>query len=191
VATRGRERLPVVQELPAVSVANIALSCCASWPFCRWKSELELELDEDGPSPPAVEDAAPDPAAAVVVEFAAGADVDELPLPPKPDEPLSPELAAPVEPEELELDDDAGVPGDETSSDSCVPSAMGPDGFAGQEPGGLTGVLRPNGIVPAPPSAWPFAKVCWFEPWNWHWNRPLSSLFCGAVWQYGVATELG
>jgi hypothetical protein len=177
------ERVPVVQELPAVSVANIALSFCASWPFWSWKSE---------PPPPAVEDAVTvAPLAMVVVGFAAGADVGELPLPPEPDAPLAPELAAPVDPGELEPDDDAGVPGDETASDSCVPSAMGPDGFAGHAPGGLKGVLRPNGIVPAPPSAWPFAKVCWFEPWNWHWNRPLSSLFCGAVWQYGVATELG
>jgi len=31
---------------------------------------------------------------------------------------------------------------------SWLPSGMGPDGFAGQEPAGETGAFIPNGIVP-------------------------------------------
>lgn len=74
-------------------------------------------------------------------------------------------------------------PGLSTVSVSCVPSAMGPDGCATQEPGGLRGEVMPKGIVPAPPTLTPPTKVVWSEPWNWHWKRPFSSAFLEAVWQ--------
>ena len=76
-------------------------------------------------------------------------------------------------------------------STSCVPSGMGPLGLAGHEPGGLTGVDNPKGIVPAPPTCVPPTKAVWFAPWNWHWNSPLSSRLFGACWQYGTAFEVG
>ena len=63
---------------------------------------------------------------------------------------------------------------------SCVPAGMGPPGLAGQDPGGLTGALMPNGMVPGDPTKNPPTNVCRLAPWNWHWNNPLSSLFLGA-----------
>jgi hypothetical protein len=88
-----------------------------------------------------------------------------LPVPPAP----APELP--------------GTPGFCVMSVSWVPSAIGPEGLAKQEPGGETGLVRPKGIVPGAPTCRPPTKVVGLEPWNWHWKRPLSSGFLGAVWQ--------
>lgn len=88
------------------------------------------------------------PDALVEVEAEAVAVAVELPLP---------EAAAP-EPV-------AGVPGDDAMSDSCEPSAMGPLGFAGQEPAGLSAV-RPSGTVPLLPAAWPLENLVWSALWN-------------------------
>ena len=43
---------------------------------------------------------------------------------------------------------------------SWLPSAMGPDGFAAQDPKGERGEERPKGMVPAEPSARPPTNVC-------------------------------
>ena len=47
---------------------------------------------------------------------------------------------------------------------SWLPSAIGPEGFAAQEPNGERGAERPKGIVPAEPSARPPTNVCWSAP---------------------------
>lgn len=47
------------------------------------------------------------------------------------------------------------TPGSCVRSTSCDPPAIGPLGCALHEPAGLRGVLCPNGIVPAPPTAMP------------------------------------
>lgn len=68
---------------------------------------------------------------------------------------------------------------------------MGPVGFAGHEPAGERGVVWPKGMVPAAPTATPPTNVVAFAPWNWHWNRPLSSAFFGACWQYCTDSLVG
>ncbi len=83
------------------------------------------------------------------------------------------------------------TPGDWTISVSCCPSGIGPEGFAGQLPGGFRGAFWPNGIVPLAPTALPSANFLGSTPWNWHWKRPLSSAFRGFCWQYGTLRELG
>lgn len=75
------------------------------------------------------------------------------------------------------------TPGFWVRSTSCEPSAMGPEGFAGQEPAGLTGALIPKGMVPLPPTVMLPTKVVGLSPWNWHWKSPLSSALRGADWQ--------
>lgn len=75
------------------------------------------------------------------------------------------------------------TPGFWVRSTSCEPSAMGPEGFAGQEPAGFTGALIPKGIVPLPPTVTLPTKVVGLSPWNWHWKSPLSSALRGADWQ--------
>jgi hypothetical protein len=50
-----------------------------------------------------------------------------------------------------------GTPGDDTWLTSCVPSAIGPLGWAGQLPGGFKGAVWPNGIVPWAPT-WALPK---------------------------------
>ncbi len=82
-------------------------------------------------------------------------------------------------------------PGSWVMSLSCWPSGMGPVGFAGHEPAGERGVVWPKGMVPAAPTATPPTKVVAFAPWNWHWNRPLSSAFFGACWQYCTDSLVG
>ena len=84
-----------------------------------------------------------------------------------------------------------GTPGDWTLSVSCVPSGIGPEGFAGQLPAGFRGAFRPSGIVPGAPTVLPSANFLGSEPWNWHWKSPLSSAFRGFCWQYGMLRELG
>ena len=76
-------------------------------------------------------------------------------------------------------------------STSCWPSGMGPLGLAGHEAAGLTGALRPKGMVPGLPTLTPPTKVSWEALWNWHWKRPWSSAFFGAFWQYCTACEVG
>lgn len=93
-------------------------------------------------------------------------------------------VAAPLEP-------DDGVPGESVISVSWLPSVMGPEGLAGQDPGGERGVVKPKGMVPAAPTASPPTNVVWSSPWNWHWKKPLSSAFFGADSQYGTACEVG
>lgn len=66
---------------------------------------------------------------------------------------------------------------------SWDPSAMGPPGLAGQDPGGLTGEVIPKGMVPGAPTANPPTNVFGLTPLNWHWYNPLSSEFLGAFWQ--------
>ena len=166
-----------------VKVANCALSFCAAWPLLRAKLLL---LPVAAPELAAL--SPPEEAAAVVVaggggaaaEVAGGATaaLDEAGG--------GGGGAAPLEPDPPE-----GVPGDEVISVSCVPSAMGPVGLAGHEPGGETGAVRPKGMVPGEPTARLPTKVVWLSPWNWHWKKPLSSAFWGACWQYGTACEVG
>jgi hypothetical protein len=60
------------------------------------------------------------------------------------------------------------TPGEETILFSCAPAVIGPEGFAGQPPGGFTGELCPNGIVPGAPTARPPTKLVKLAPWNWH-----------------------
>ena len=72
------------------------------------------------------------PVAGAVAEAAAGADEPE--------------------PEPVELLEEAPTPGFCVMSTSCWPSGIGPLGFAGQEPAGLTGLDRPNGMVPGSPT---------------------------------------
>jgi hypothetical protein len=75
-----------------------------------------------------------------------------------------------------------GTPGDWMRSESCCPSGTGPDGFAGQLPGGFRGAFWPNG---------PSANLLGSTPWNWHWKSPLSSALRGFCWQYGTLRESG
>jgi len=84
-----------------------------------------------------------------------------------------------------------GTPGDWTRSESCCPSGTGPDGFAGQLPGGFKGAFWPNGIVPGAPSVLPSVNLLGSTPWNWHWKSPLSSALRGFCWQYGTLRESG
>ena len=84
-----------------------------------------------------------------------------------------------------------GTPGEETILFSCAPAVIGPEGFAGQPPGGFTGELCPNGIVPGAPTLRLPTKLVKLAPWNWHWKSPLSSAFFGACWQYGTLRESG
>lgn len=72
------------------------------------------------------------------------------------------------------------TPGFWVRSTSCVPSAIGPEGLARQDPAGDRGADMPKGIVPFPPTAIPPTKVLGSSPWNWHWKRPLSSALRGA-----------
>lgn len=51
------------------------------------------------------------------------------------------------------------APGPLTWSTSWVPSAIGPLGFAGQEPAGLSTDVMPNGMVPFAPTLRFPAKV--------------------------------
>jgi len=78
-----------------------------------------------------------------------------------------------------------------TRSTSCCPAGTGPDGFAGQLPGGFTAAFWPNGIVPGAPTVLPSANFLGSTPWNWHWKSPLSSVFRGFCWQYGILREFG
>jgi hypothetical protein len=167
MTARNNHNLPV-QGLLAVRDWNFWLSACASLPFCALKDpdpeadELLAALGVGGGDALAAD--AAEGEVAWVAEAAA------------------PEAAAPLPP---------GTPGDWTRSASCCPSAIGPEGFAGQLPGGFRGALRPNGIVPEAPSVLPSANLLGFTPWNWHWKSPLSSAFRGFCWQYGTVRELG
>lgn len=119
-----------------------------------WKLEDEEddeELDEVAAVGVEVEDAAAAPTAleATAAALEVSAEDDEL------------ELEFELEPEELDT-----VPGLETWSTNCVPSAIGPDGFAGHDPAGLTAEVMPNGIVPASPTARLPTKVVSEAPWN-------------------------
>ena len=74
------------------------------------------------------------------------------------------EAAVEVSVEEVETETEDEVVGEESpegfpmampdliSTLSCSPSGIGPEGFAGQLPAGLSGAFRPNGIVPVSPS---------------------------------------
>jgi len=85
-------------------------------------------------------------------ELAAADDAEEAAL----DElPLLPALLVPL-PE--------GTPGEETILFSCAPAVIGPEGFAGQLPGGFTGELCPSGIVPGAPTARPPTKLVKLAP---------------------------
>lgn len=180
-----------MQEASAVSVANLAFRACASLPFWSWNEPLDEPEDAAAAEVAAgaatvvvvasssSEQSSVEVAAAAVLVAAGAAAADELAL----EEPV------------LEPEDDEPLmfwrPGSDVMSVSCEPSAMGPLGLAAHEPAGESGVVWPKGMVPAAPTASPPTNVCWFAPWNWHWNRPFSSEFFGACWQYGTATELG
>ena len=178
---------PSVHEAEVVREANWELSFWAERAFWSWKFDEEEDDEDDDDVDVEVEAAAEVVVTAASVVFAAAsvvvagaAAVDELSL-------SSSSSSSPQS-------DSLGMfsrPGSCVTSVSCVPSAMGPAGFAGQSPKGESGAERPKGIVPAAPSARPPTNVCWSAPWNWHWKRPASSAFFGADWQYGTATELG
>lgn len=164
-----------VQELDAVRLANCAFSAWASWPFWRWKSP----------------DAAAGAAAAVVATaaavVAATAEVTATVAASVATDATLTAVAAEVAGAAAAAPPAAPTPGFWVMLTSCTPSGMGPAGFAGHEPGGVRGVVWPKGIVPAPPTAVPPTKVVSSALWNWHWNRPFSSAFFGACWQYGTA----
>lgn len=120
-----------------------------------WKLEdddEDEELEEVAAVEVGVEDAAAAPAAleATIVALEVFAEEDDA---------LITEL-------EFELDELETVPGLETWSTNCVPSAMGPEGFAGHDPAGLSAEVIPNGIVPASPTARLPTKVVSEAPWN-------------------------
>lgn len=75
------------------------------------------------------------------------------------------------------------TPGSLVIPTSCSPSGIGPPGFALQLPAGLSGLLIPNGIVPAAPTASPPTNVVASSPANWHWKSPASSGLRAACWQ--------
>jgi len=166
-----------VQGLLAVRDWNFWLSACASLPFCALKPD---PVADELVAAPGVGEG--DVLAADVAEdgvaWVAGPDAEEgtrgdfcvVPFP------------APLPP---------GTPGDWTRSVSCCPSGIGPEGFAGQLPGGFKGPFWPNGIVPGAPTVLPSANFLGSTPWNWHWKSPLSSAFRGFCWQYGMLRELG
>ena len=162
-----------MQELSGVKDWNFWLSACASLPFCALKSDPDPEADElaaalgVGAGDVLAADAAEDEVA-WVEEF----DTEEEAV-------LFPALLPPM------------TPGDWTRSSSCCPAGTGPEGFAGQLPGGFTAAFWPNGIVPAAPGLRLPTNKLGFVPWNWHWKIPLSSAFRGACWQYGTLRELG
>jgi hypothetical protein len=205
-----------VQALSAVRELNFRLSAWASFPFCALKpdpdpeadelvaavgvgvrDELAVDAAEDGVAWVAVgvedvleADAAEDGVAWVAVgvgdvlladaaedgvTWAAESDAEEGGFCVVP-------FAAPLPP---------GAPGELTISVSCCPAGTGPEGFAGQLPGGFRGPFWPNGIVPGAPSALPSANFLGSTPSNWHWKSPLSSAFRGFCWQYGTLRELG
>jgi hypothetical protein len=161
-----------VQGLSAVKDTNFWLSACASLPFWALKPDAAaaaLGVGEDVLAADAAEGAV-----AWVAEPDAEEEAEEVlcvvPFP------------APLPP---------GTPGDWTIASSCCPAGTGPEVRAGQLPAGFRGAVWPNGIVPAPPTALPFANLLGFTPWNWHWKSPLSSAFFGFCWQYGTLRELG
>ena len=49
-------------------------------------------------------------------------------------------------------------------SESCVPAGIGPLGLAGQDPGGVTGDVIPNGMVPGLPTANPPTNTAGLAP---------------------------
>ena len=164
-----------VEEEEEVRVEKWALSFCAerafwSWMFDEEDDDVEVEVETVDAAAATAEVVA----AAFVVVAAASVDVAAaVPV----DESLS--SSSPQS-------DSLGIfprPGSCVTSVSCAPSAMGPAGFAGHAPKGESGAERPNGMVPAAPSARPPTNVCWSAPWNWHWKRPASSAFFGADWQ--------
>jgi hypothetical protein len=179
-----------VQALLAVRDWNFWLSACASLPFCALNPDPEeadelvtaLGVGEGGVLPADV--------AADEVAWAAESDAaDEVTWAPESDEEegaaeefCDVPFPAPLPP---------GTPGDWTRSSSCAPAVIGPDGFAGQLPGGFRGPFWPNGIVPGAPAELPSANFVGFTPWNWHWKSPLSSAFRGFCWQYGILREFG
>lgn len=99
-------------------MANWALSFCASRPFWSLNPPAAAAVDEVGAGTD--EEGADDEEEALVAGL--GRDCGEAPAPP--------------------------TPGFCVKSTSCVPSAMGPPGLAGQEPGGFRGAVLPKGMVP-------------------------------------------
>lgn len=73
--------------------------------------------------------------------------------------------AAEVPASEVPVPEELAAPGLLTRSTSWAPSVIGPDGLAGQEPGGLRGAVMPKGMVPLAPTLMPPTKVVWSEPW--------------------------
>lgn len=190
-----------------MSVANLAFRACASLAFWSWKEPLDDAAAVVVAGAASAEEGA---AAAVVVAAACeavvlGASSEQSSSSPSSpaSEVLEAELAlalavalgVELEAEsEAEPEDDESMfwrPGSDVMSVSCEPSAMGPAGFAGHDPRGERGALWPKGMVPAAPTVSPPTNELWFAPWNWHWNRPFSSVFLGACWQYGTAREFG
>jgi len=141
---------PSVQEESALRVANLALRAWASLPFWSWKPPVLDEAEEAGG---ATSDEAEEAGGATAEQeddddVAVGGGVEELAG--------GLALLLPVPP----------ARGFCVMSTSCVPSAMGPLGLAGQDPGGLTGELSPNGIVPGWPTATPPTNTFSFAPAN-------------------------
>ena len=169
-----------MQEEDAVRVANCALSFCASSAFCSWKSDEDAVLVAVEAALVVVADSSSEleqssvlvaEAASVLVAVASvlvDSDAAEV------------VVAVLLEDEEPEM---FWRPGSCVMSVSCVPSAIGPLGLAGHEPSGLRASVWPKGMVPVVPRARPPTNVFWSAPWNWHWKRPFSSEFFGAVWQ--------
>ena len=151
-----------MQALLAVRDWNFWLSACASLPFWALKSDPDPEADElaaalgVGEEVLATEEALAaeeEPAAEeeTAAEEELAADAAE-----EAEEEAEP-FPAPLPP---------GTPGDWTIASSCCPAGTVPPGFAGQLPGGFTGAVRPKGMVPAWPTALPFANFVGSTPWN-------------------------
>ena len=121
---------PSVHADEAVKVANFALSACAAWPLESAKPVEEVATAVVAAGAAAVA-AAAEVATAVSVLAATADEWASI-------------VAAGADEPEIVL----GTPGFDVISVSCVPSAMGPEGFAGQEPSGLSGAVSPNGMVP-------------------------------------------
>jgi len=139
---------PSVHGDVAVRVANWALSFCASLPF--WSlNPLPLVDALVAAGVSAVCVTLLPPAAAVIVFLGVPAVLVEELLPEGGTSVVAGEEGPAAVPEgDGEGAPPLPAPGFCVKSTNCVPSAMGPLGLAGHDPGGAKGVFCPKGMVP-------------------------------------------